>query len=83
MENEQRKPLIVEIEEAKTELIQCTNDILQRHGVGCYLLEPAFAEIYAQIKTTARNELVQAMGYINNKTDGCGKDGCDCGCNNK
>ena len=82
--NAQNKPLIVEIEEAKTELIQCTNDILKKHGVGCYLLEPVFAEVYAQIKTTARNELAQAMLRINNmKADGCDHEGCDCGCNNK
>lgn len=58
--NEQTKPLIVEMEEAKMELIQCVNDIMQRHGLNCYLFEPTFADMYSQIKMGARNELAQA-----------------------
>lgn len=56
----EQKPLILEIDEAKIELAQCVNDILQKHGLNCYLMEPTFAELYAQIKATARNELAQA-----------------------
>lgn len=58
--NEQKKPLILEIEEAKTELAQCVNDIMKKHGLNCYLLEPTFAEIYSQIKLGAQNELARA-----------------------
>jgi DNA-binding transcriptional regulator GbsR (MarR family) len=54
------KPLILELDEAKKELVQCVNEIMQRHGLNCYLLEPIFAELYAQIKATAQNELAQA-----------------------
>lgn len=57
MEN---KPIILEIEEAKQELIQSVNDILKKHGLNCYLIEPTFAELYAQVKAGARNELAQA-----------------------
>lgn len=56
----EKKPLILEIEEAKQELIQCVNDILNKHGLNCYLIEPTFAELYAQVKAGARNELAQA-----------------------
>jgi hypothetical protein len=62
--NEQAKPLIVEMEEAKMELIQCVNDIMQRHGLNCYLFEPYFEELYAQIKMGARNELAQAKAQM-------------------
>ena len=56
----EKKPLILEIEEAKEELIQCVNDVLNKHGLNCYLIEPTFAELYAQVKAGARNELAQA-----------------------
>lgn len=54
------KPLILELDEAKKELVQSVNEIMQRHGINCYLLEPIFAELYAQVKATAQNELAQA-----------------------
>lgn len=36
------------------------NDILQKHGLNCYLIEPIFADLYTEIKMTAQRELVQA-----------------------
>ena len=61
MEN---KPIILEIEEAKQEIIQCVNDIIHRHGLNCYLLEPTFAELYKQVKSGAQNELAQARAQM-------------------
>lgn len=55
-----QKSIILEIDEAKRELVQCVNDILQKHGLNCYLIEPMFAELYAEIKATAQRELAQA-----------------------
>ena len=55
-----QKPIILEIEEAKQELIQSVNDIIAKHGLNCYLLEPAFAGLYAEIKAGAQRELAQA-----------------------
>ncbi len=55
-----QKSVILAMDEAKRELIQCINDILQKHGLNCYLIEPAFAELYAEIKATAQRELAQA-----------------------
>lgn len=60
----EQKPLILEMDEAKRELSQCVSDILQKHGLNCYLIEPAFAELYTQIKATARNELAQARAQM-------------------
>lgn len=56
----QQKPIILEIDEAKRELIQCVNDIMQKHSLNCYLMEPAFAELYAEVKAEAQRELAQA-----------------------
>lgn len=59
MEQKQR-PIILEMDDAKQELIQCVNKIMQQHRLSCYLLEPMFAELYAEIKATAKQELAQA-----------------------
>lgn len=61
---QKQKPIILEMDEAKQELIQCVNDILVRHRLSCYLIEPMFAELYAQIKASAQNELAQARAQI-------------------
>lgn len=56
----EQKSIILEIDEAKQELIQCVNDIMRRHGLNCYLMEPAFADLYAEVKAGAQRELAQA-----------------------
>jgi len=56
----EQKSIIVALDDAKRELVQCVNDILQKHGLNCYLIEPAFAELHAQVKASAQNELAQA-----------------------
>lgn len=56
----QQKSIILEMDEAKRELIQCANNILQKHGLNCYLMEPVFAELYAEVKAEAQRELAQA-----------------------
>lgn len=56
----QQKSIILEMDEAKRELIQCANNIMQKHGLSCYLMEPAFAELYAEVKAKAQRELAQA-----------------------
>ena len=59
-----QKSIILEMEEAKQELMQCVNDIMQKHGLNCYLLEPTFADLYAQVRATAQNELAQARAQM-------------------
>ena len=56
----EKKPIILEMDEAKQELVQCVNDILAKHRLSCYLIEPMFAELYVEIKASAKNELAQA-----------------------
>lgn len=63
------KPIILKLDEAKRELTQCVNDILSRHKLNCYLIEPMFAEMYSQIKMSAQQELAQARAQFNNGAD--------------
>lgn len=60
----EQKPIIIRMEEAKQELAQCVNDIMRKHGLNCYLLEPTFADLYAQVRATAQNELAQARAQM-------------------
>lgn len=60
----QERPIIVEIEEAKNELIQCVNDIMQEHKLPCYFIEPILKDIYMQVKTGAQNELESAKAQM-------------------
>lgn len=64
----QEKPLIIKMEEAKQELTQCVNDILQKYGLNCYLIEPMFGSLYSQIRATAQNELEQARAQMKDTT---------------
>ena len=59
-----QKYIIVAIDDAKRELVQCVNNILQKHGLNCYLIEPVFAELYANVKATAQGELAQARAQM-------------------
>lgn len=56
----EQKSIILELDEAKRELVECVNGILMRHGLSCYLLEPMFAELHDQVRLSAQNELAQA-----------------------
>lgn len=56
----EQRSIILELDDAKQELIQCVNSIMSNHRLPCYLIEPIFAEIYTEIKASAKKELVQA-----------------------
>ena len=61
----EQKPIILAMDEAKRELVQCVNNILEKHGLNCYLIEPMFAELHTKIKATAQSELAQARAQQN------------------
>ena len=65
----EQKSIILELEDAKQELIQCVNDIMTKHGLNCYLLVPAFAELYTELRTSAQRELAQARAQIKAATN--------------
>lgn len=56
----EQRSIILKLDDAKQELIQCVNSIMSNHGLPCYLIEPIFAELYSEIKISAKKELVQA-----------------------
>ena len=56
----EQRSIILELDDAKQELIQCVNNIMSNHGLPCYLIEPIFAELYSEIKASAKRELMQA-----------------------
>ena len=58
------KPLILEIEEAKSEIVSCVNNALQNHGLPCYLIEPVLTELLAYVKSVAKNELDAAKAQM-------------------
>lgn len=64
----EQKPIILELDEAKQELIQCANEIVRKHSLNCYLMEPTFAELYTEVKAEAKRELAQAKTMYESAT---------------
>lgn len=58
-EETKQKPLIIELEDAKTEFVQFIKS-LQDRGLSCYLIEMALAGTWAQIGSVAKMELDMA-----------------------
>jgi hypothetical protein len=55
----EQRPLIVEIDDAKQEIIRVVNKAIQR-GLPCYLIDMILSDIYTQVKEGAKNELAMA-----------------------
>lgn len=56
----EQKPLILEIEEVKAELVQAVNNAIQVHKLPCYMVDLILQGIVAQVKEGARQELEMA-----------------------
>lgn len=76
MEN---KPLILELEEAKNEIAQSINVILQNHKIPCYLIEPTIVDLLAQVREVAKNELAMAREQMKGAAEAAPKHECKCG----
>ena len=59
------KPLVIEMNEAKMEMMSVINNALQNHKLPCYLIEPMLSELLAQIREGAKNELKMAEEQMN------------------
>lgn len=59
-EQKEKRPLILEIDEAKTEIIQVINNAIQVHGLPCYIVDMILSNISALVKEGAKNELEMA-----------------------
>ena len=66
----EQKSIILEMDEAKQELIQCVNEIMRKHGLNCYLMEPMFAQLYTEMQAEAQRELAQARAHEAAKNKG-------------
>lgn len=61
---ENKKPVIIEIEDFKNELIQITNNALQNRGIPCYFLELIVKDIARELQISAKNELTMAKEKV-------------------
>lgn len=59
-----KRPFIVEIDDAKMEIIQSINNAMQVHGLPLYLVDMILTDIYAQVKEGAKNELAMARAQM-------------------
>ena len=57
---EKQKPFILEMEEAKLEIIQVINNAIQVRKLPCYMIDMILSEIGAQVKDGAKQELAMA-----------------------
>ena len=53
-------PLVLTLDEVKTELVNAVNTALVTKGVPCWALEPIIGDIYRQIKAGSQRELEAA-----------------------
>lgn len=54
---QQERQLIIEIEEAKAELVECVNSMMQKHKLPFYFIESILKEVYVQVQMGAQSEL--------------------------
>jgi hypothetical protein len=64
MKEKIEKPFILEMEEAKLEIVQAINNAIQEHKMPCYIIDIMLSEITAQIKEGAKNELAMARQQV-------------------
>ena len=63
-ENKIQKSFILEIDEAKMEIIQVINNAIQVHKLPCYCVDMILSEICSQIKEGAKQELAMARAQV-------------------
>lgn len=68
-ENKIQKPFILEMDEAKSEIIQAINNAIRVHNVPLYLVDMILSEIGPQIKEGAKQELNMARQQMEEPKD--------------
>jgi hypothetical protein len=63
MNEENKKPLILELDDAKKEFVRFIND-LQGRGLPCYLIEMVMSDALTQLHNVAKTELEMARKQI-------------------
>lgn len=64
---EKQKSFILEMDEAKFEIIQVINKAIQVRKLPCYLIDLVLSEISTQIKEGAKQELAMAKAQMENE----------------
>lgn len=59
-----QRPFILEIDEAKMEIIQVVNKAIREHRLPCYIVDMVLSDICAQVKEGAKNELAMAKAQM-------------------
>jgi hypothetical protein len=67
MEEKVKRPLIVEMDEAKIEIVQSINNAIQVHGLPLYFVDMILSELCAQVKEGAKQELAMAKAQVENE----------------
>jgi hypothetical protein len=59
----EQRPFILNVEDAKNEMIDAVNNISKKYNVPYYFLLPTLADMLAQARNAAKNELEVAKKY--------------------
>ena len=62
-------PLVLTLDEVKTELVNTVNTALVTKGVPCWALEPIIGDIYRQIKAGSQRELEAAKLQVKTQSN--------------
>lgn len=68
-ENKIQKPFILEMDEAKAEIIQVINNAIQVRKLPCYILDTLLSEVCSQIKEGAKQELAMARQQMEQENE--------------
>ena len=69
MEEKIQKPFILEMEEAKLEMVQVINNAIQVRKIPCYIIDTILSEVVAQVKAEAKNELALARQQVEEQSN--------------
>lgn len=59
-----KRPFILEMDEAKREIVQSINNAINVHGLPLYIVEMMLSEMYIQVKDGAKQELAMARQQV-------------------
>lgn len=68
-ENKIQKPFILEMDEAKAEIIQVINNAIQVHKLPLYIIDTILSEVCSQVKEGAKQELAMARQQMEESKD--------------
>ena len=66
---EKQKPFILEIDEAKKEIIQTVNNAIKVHKLPFYIIDMILSNVSGQIREGAKNELAMANQQMAEQKD--------------